>query len=73
MQKLTMTSVRQIFHPDFDRADIMPAHVYLQSIHNIAIERSWLRLRLGFGDTAVAAFEQGVHNGIYNDQNPEHV
>jgi hypothetical protein len=51
----------------------MPAHIYLQSVHNIAIERSWLRLRLGFGDTAVQAFERGIHDGLYDDQNPEHV
>jgi hypothetical protein len=50
----------------------LPAHIYIRSIHNITIERSWLRLRLDFGDNAVLHFNQGIEEGIYNPDNPEH-
>lgn len=63
--------IREIFHPDFDLAEL-PAHVYLRSVHNISIERSWLRLRLDLGDNAVLVFEKGKDDGIYNPDDPQH-
>ena len=59
---------REIFHGDIDLEDL-PAHVYLHSVHNISIERSWLRLRLEWGDNAVLVFNKGVDDGIYNPNN----
>ncbi|KAJ6553452.1 hypothetical protein B0H10DRAFT_2202016 [Mycena sp. CBHHK59/15] len=47
-----VNSLRSIFHPDLDATEL-PPHVYLRSVHNIAVERQWLRLRLEFGDNAV--------------------
>lgn len=61
---------RRIFANEFDAAEL-PAHVYLQSIHNISIERSWLRLRLDFGDNAVVFFQRGCDEGIYNAYDPQ--
>ena len=63
--------LREILHPDFDIQEL-PAHVYLRSIHNISIERSWLRLRLDWGDNAVIVFEKGIDEGIYNPDNTQH-
>ena len=62
---------REIFHPDMDLT-VLPAHIYLRSVHNISIERSWLRLRLDLGDNAVLAFEKGKDEGVYNPDDPEH-
>jgi hypothetical protein len=62
---------REIFHPNLDLTEL-PAHIYLRSVHNISIERSWLRLRLEWGDNAVIAFEKGKDEGIYNPDDPEH-
>lgn len=61
---------RRIFANELDAAEL-PAHVYLQSIHNISIERSWLRLRLDFGDNAVVFFQRGRDEGIYNAFDPQ--
>ncbi len=52
--------------------DEIPAHRYVRSVHNIAIERSWLRLRLDFGDNMVQSFEKGEHMGIYKPADPDH-
>ncbi|KAG6855328.1 hypothetical protein H0H87_004908 [Tephrocybe sp. NHM501043] len=49
------------FHPELD-ADEIPPHVYVRSIHNISVERSWLRLRLDIGDTIVLAFNKGIED-----------
>lgn len=57
--------IRAIFHPDFDLTEL-PAHVYLRSVHNISIERSWLRLRLDWGDNVVLFFNKGIEDGFYN-------
>jgi hypothetical protein len=57
---------REIFHPDFDDLHELPAHVYLRSVHNITVERSWLRLRLDWGDNAVIVFGRGEAEGWYN-------
>ena len=63
--------LREILHPDFDLQELA-AHVYLRSIHNISIERSWLRLCLDWGDNAVIVFEKGIAEGIYNPDNAQH-
>lgn len=62
---------REIFHPDFDNREL-PAHVYLRSIRNISIERSWLCLRLEFGNNAITTFEKGTDDGIYNPDIQKH-
>ena len=49
-----------------------PAHVYVRSVHNIAVECSWLRLCLEFGDNAVICFKQGEDDGLYLAHIPEH-
>lgn len=59
----------EIFHPEYDNAEL-PAHVYLRSVHNISIERSWLRLRLSMGDNAVHFYNKGIDEGICNLQDP---
>jgi hypothetical protein len=60
------------FHLDIDPMET-PAHVYMRSVHNIAVERSWLRLCLEFGDNAVIVFKRGEDDGIYLAHIPEHV
>jgi hypothetical protein len=55
-----------ISHPDFEG---LPAHRYLRSVHNIAIERLWLRLKLDFGNNA--EFERGVADGLYDSEDSE--
>ena len=67
--------LRVTFFPEWDN-DELPAHRYLRSVHNIAIERSWLRLRLDFGDTAIAWFRKkgtgiGPEDFQYNEDDPE--
>ncbi|KAF8884385.1 hypothetical protein BD779DRAFT_1741354 [Infundibulicybe gibba] len=62
-------ALRSTFHDDISLEDL-PAHVYLRSVHNISIERSWLRLRLDWGDNAVLKFNEGVDAGLYNPSNP---
>jgi hypothetical protein len=61
---------RDIFHSDISQ-DELPAHVYVRSIRNIAVERSWLRLRLDLGDNAVLFFNKGIEDGLYNPNNPQ--
>ena len=63
---------RSIFASEIP-ADELPAHVYLRSIRNIVIERSWLRLRLAFGNNAVVVFKRGISEGIYNPHNANHL
>ena len=61
------------FHPHYLKFPTeTPAHVYVQSVHNIAVELSWLRLCLEFGDKTVIVFKQGEDNGIYLAHIPEH-
>lgn len=50
--------------------DILPAHKFLQSIHNITIERGWLRLRLDWGENVKIFWDAGA--GIYNASDPKH-
>ncbi|KAG9316859.1 hypothetical protein JVU11DRAFT_2931 [Chiua virens] len=64
-----VNALRVIFHPEYDNTEL-PAHVYLWSIHNIAIERSWLRLHLDWGDNVVLFFNQGIEDGQYNPNDP---
>jgi hypothetical protein len=66
-----MTIARQQFHGDIDIAEF-PAYNYLRSVHNISAERSWLRLRLDFGDNAVAFFNKGIDDGVYNSDDISH-
>jgi hypothetical protein len=40
-------------------------------VRNISIERSWLRLRLDFGDNAVLFFLKGIDEGLYNPEDPQ--
>ncbi|KAG6852321.1 hypothetical protein C0991_000860, partial [Blastosporella zonata] len=65
-----VNALRERFHPEIGAEEI-PPHVYLRSIHNISVERSWLRLRLDVGDTIVLAFNKGIEDGIYNPSNPQ--
>ncbi|KAJ7574495.1 hypothetical protein C8J56DRAFT_802788, partial [Mycena floridula] len=65
-----ISALRQILFPKCPLEE-MPAHVYLHSVHNISIERSWLRLRLDFGDNAVLCFENGIAAGIYDSEDQD--
>jgi hypothetical protein len=53
----------------FPDAYDVEAHSYVTSPHNIAVERSWRRLRLDFGDDMVAIFQKGIDDGVYNPGN----
>ncbi|KAK2459393.1 hypothetical protein APHAL10511_008591 [Amanita phalloides] len=64
-------ALRDAFHPDVCGIET-PAHVYVRSVHNISIERGWLRLRLEFGDSAVIVFKKAEEDGIYIPHIPEH-
>jgi hypothetical protein len=59
----------EYFHPNID-ADEAPAHRFLRSVHNITIERGWLRLRQHWGDNVYHEFMKGVEFGIYNNADP---
>jgi len=65
-------ALRQIFHPEYD-INVLPAHCYLWSVHNISIERAWLRLRLEFGNNAVLEYEKGALDGIFDSENALHL
>jgi hypothetical protein len=58
---------REAFAPHLE-IDELPAHRFIQSIHNITIERGWLRLRLQWGDNVKVFWEVGA--GIYNESDP---
>ncbi|KAK7055718.1 hypothetical protein R3P38DRAFT_2848678 [Favolaschia claudopus] len=58
--------LRNHYHPQYDAPET-PAHVYLRSVHNVSVERSWFRLRLDFGDNAVLKFVEGSVQGWYQD------
>lgn len=60
---------REIFASDLPIEEL-PAHRFMQSIHNITIERGWLRLRLHWGDNVKIFWESGA--GIYNSSNQTH-
>lgn len=63
-----MTLNSHIFYPECP-VDEVPAHIFLRSIQNIAIKWSWLWLCLDFGDNAIAFFQKGIEDGIYNSNN----
>ncbi|TFY75926.1 hypothetical protein EWM64_g8088 [Hericium alpestre] len=63
-----VNALRENYHPEYQG---LAPHVYLRSVHNITIERSWLRLRLDWGDTAVYFFNKGIEEGRYDDQDPD--
>ncbi|KZV63446.1 hypothetical protein PENSPDRAFT_640844 [Peniophora sp. CONT] len=62
-------ALREHFHPEVDMEENPPV-VYLKSVHNVPIERTWVRLRFDFGDNAIIFFNRGVKAGIYNAHNP---
>ena len=47
----------------------LPAHVFLQSIHNITIERGWLRLRLHWGENVKVFWDAG--SNLHNPSDPK--
>ena len=61
--------VRELSGPEYDDKE-RPAQVYLQSVHKISIERSWLHLQLDFDDNAIHAFQRGRTEANYDDQDP---
>ncbi len=63
--------IRNEFFPEVN-AEILPPHVYLRSVHNISIERSWLRLRLEWGNNAYLIFTKGITDGLYNPNDKDH-
>ncbi|KAE9390115.1 hypothetical protein BT96DRAFT_959865 [Gymnopus androsaceus JB14] len=62
-------ALREAFADDIP-IDQVAAHQFLQSIHNITIERGWLWLRLDWGDNVKIFWDAG--NMIYNSTNPIH-
>ncbi|KAF7346248.1 hypothetical protein MSAN_01851900 [Mycena sanguinolenta] len=66
-----VNAIRDIWHPELAEAGIR-AHNYLRSVHNITVERTWLRLRLEFGDAAVLVFNKGIEDLVYNKDDPDH-
>ncbi|KAF8800444.1 hypothetical protein BYT27DRAFT_7262852 [Phlegmacium glaucopus] len=63
-----VNTLRATLFPEYD-GEILPAHSYVRSVHNIAIEWSWLRLRLDWGNNTVIVFKDGVTEGKYNPDN----
>ncbi|KAG6893435.1 hypothetical protein C0992_009979, partial [Termitomyces sp. T32_za158] len=62
-------ALREIFHSDLELNEL-PAHIYLRSVHNIVVERSWGHLQLDWGKNAADVFERGIRDGWY-DENDE--
>ena len=62
---------RDFFHPDIDSNDV-PAHRFLRSVHNIVIERGWLRLRSLWGDNVYLEYMKGIEAGLYDENNEVH-
>ncbi|KAJ4500374.1 hypothetical protein C8R41DRAFT_811193 [Lentinula lateritia] len=62
-------ALREAFAGDIP-VEQVAAHRFLQSIHNITIERGWLRLRLEWGDNVKIFWDAG--NTVYNAAIPEH-
>ncbi|KAF8486785.1 hypothetical protein DFH94DRAFT_796573 [Russula ochroleuca] len=63
------SALREYFSPNLD-LDELPAHVFVKSLHNITIERGWLRLCLQWGDNVKVFWEAGSE--IYNPTNQHH-
>lgn len=64
-------TVRDYFRPDISNNDV-PAHRFLRSVHNIVIERGWLRLRLLWGENVYLEYMKGVDAGIYDESDEIH-
>ncbi|KAF8324691.1 uncharacterized protein EI90DRAFT_3281949 [Cantharellus anzutake] len=62
-------ALRDAFYPDSNSCD-SPAHRFLQSIHNITIERGWHRLKVQWGDDVLVFYQHGIDEGICNLSNP---
>ncbi|KAJ8579873.1 hypothetical protein M405DRAFT_869891 [Rhizopogon salebrosus TDB-379] len=60
-------ALREIFSLNLS-TDELPAHRFLKSVHNITIERGWLRVRVQWGDNVKVFWEAGEE--IYNDMDP---
>ncbi|KAF8164040.1 hypothetical protein K438DRAFT_1775735 [Mycena galopus ATCC 62051] len=65
------THCSDMFQPELAAAGVQ-AHTYLHSVHNISVERSWLRLQLDFGDNAVLNFNKGKEDGVYDSNDDDH-
>jgi hypothetical protein len=61
---------RERFGPEFDNA-ILPAHVYLRSVHNILVERGWVRTRFDFTNNVLVFYKAGIDSGKYNPDDPD--
>ncbi|KAF9004997.1 hypothetical protein BDQ17DRAFT_1408386 [Cyathus striatus] len=53
-------ALRELFARDLS-IDELPPHVFIKSVHNIVIERGWLRLRLQWGENVKIFYEGGKH------------
>lgn len=62
---------REIFHSDVQLNEL-PAHIYLRSVHNIVIERSWRHLQIDWGKNAIEVFERGKIEGWYDEDDENH-
>ena len=60
---------RELFSPHLNREQLV-AHMFLKSVHNITIERGWLRLHLQWGDNVKIFWDAG--SDIYNSTNHHH-
>ncbi|KAK7690805.1 hypothetical protein QCA50_005905 [Cerrena zonata] len=63
-------ALREAFSPhliDPGGSNVLPAHRFMKSVHNITIERGWLRLRLQWGDNVKVFWEAG--SGVYDATN----
>ncbi|PPQ82661.1 hypothetical protein CVT25_007551 [Psilocybe cyanescens] len=67
-----VNALREIFFSDCDIA-VVRAYEYLRSIHNVAIEQSWLRLRVDFGDNAVIEYQKGPPFVNFDAEDPLHL
>jgi hypothetical protein len=62
-----MCSYREAFSPDLS-VMVLPAHLFVKSIHNTTIKRGWLRMRLQWGDNVIVFWEAG--HEIYDPTDP---
>ena len=60
---------REYFSPHLDREQLV-AHMFLKSVHNITIEKGWLRVRLQWGENVKIFWDAG--SDIYNSTNNHH-
>ncbi|KAH7869316.1 uncharacterized protein C8R40DRAFT_1241123 [Lentinula edodes] len=62
-------ALREAFVSDLPIEELA-AHRFLQSIHNITIERGWLRLRLEWGENVKIFWDAG--STVYNSEDSKH-